>query len=136
MLKRFFLKNSAFYLAAGFFVVDRFLKYLAMQGKSFYFFSLAKNPFIAFSIPLRGQLLNISIILSLIGLIYLFFFYLNKKRFFATALSFVILGALSNLMDRFAYGYVIDYVHFFGLSIFNLADAMIIFGVIPFALWL
>lgn len=135
MLKRFFLKNSAFYVAAGFFVADRVLKYLAMQGYSFYFFSLAKNPFIAFSIPAQGKILLVSISASIVLLSYLFFYYLPKKRLFATALSFVILGALSNLMDRFAYGYVIDYFHFFNLSVFNLADSMIIFGVLPFALW-
>ena len=42
-------------------------------------------------------------------------------------------GAISNLIDRFVHGYVIDYLSFFGLNKFNLSDIMIILGVLLYA---
>jgi len=45
-------------------------------------------------------------------------------------LSFILAGALANLLDRFNYGYVIDYIYFIGIDfpIFNLADFFILIG--------
>ena len=45
-------------------------------------------------------------------------------------LSLIILGALSNLLDRLIFGYVIDYINIFIWPVFNLADAMIVVGII------
>jgi len=40
----------------------------------------------------------------------------------------VILGAGSNLLDRFKYGAVIDFIDFKIWPVFNLADVMIVVG--------
>ncbi|MFQ5564215.1 MAG: signal peptidase II [Parvularculaceae bacterium] len=50
----------------------------------------------------------------------------------AAGVAFVIGGALGNLYDRLAYGYVIDFLDFSGLYfpfVFNLADASIDIGI-------
>jgi signal peptidase II len=46
----------------------------------------------------------------------------------ATGLIFVLLGGLSNLVDRVILGGTIDYLIFFDLSAVNLADGMIVGG--------
>lgn len=43
-------------------------------------------------------------------------------------------GAVSNLIDRIIYGYVIDYLNFINISHYNLADVLIIIGAILY-LW-
>lgn len=55
-----------------------------------------------------------------------------KSPLVATAISFIIGGALGNLYDRVAYGYVIDFLDFSGLYfpwVFNIADTAINIGV-------
>ncbi|KQS81149.1 lipoprotein signal peptidase [Rhizobium sp. Leaf384] len=56
-----------------------------------------------------------------------------KDRFFAhLGYAMIIAGALGNLVDRFLYGYVIDYILFYtetwSFAVFNLADAFISVG--------
>lgn len=50
----------------------------------------------------------------------------------ATGVAFVVGGALGNLYDRLAYGYVVDFLDFSGLYfpwVFNVADASINVGI-------
>jgi len=42
----------------------------------------------------------------------------------------MVLGGLSNLLDRLIWGGVVDYINFFNMFDFNLADAMVFGGVI------
>lgn len=73
---------------------------------------------------------------SVIGILLLLFAHLlGKKGYHVTklALSFILGGAFSNLLDRFERGYVIDYFRFTkgkGLKnlVFNLADMFIFIG--------
>ena len=46
----------------------------------------------------------------------------------AIGYSLLALGAFSNVIDRFIYGGVIDYVQIWILPVFNVADVMIISG--------
>lgn len=72
----------------------------------------------------------VTMIISLL-LIVMFIFMVKIKEYRLKLLS-ILLGGISNLFDRLAYGGVIDYLH---LSIFqyrinfNIADIMIILGV-------
>lgn len=56
-----------------------------------------------------------------------------KERFFAhTGFAFIIAGAIGNILDRFIYGHVIDYILFYtetwSFAVFNLADSFITVG--------
>ena len=44
------------------------------------------------------------------------------------ALALILGGILGNLTDRIFYGYIIDYIYFFNLFVFNIADLAISFG--------
>ena len=57
----------------------------------------------------------------------------NKQRTFAhLGYALIIAGALGNLIDRFLYGHVIDYILFhtetWSFAVFNLADSFITIG--------
>jgi signal peptidase II len=144
------LQNIA--IACGiaiFFIVDRGLKMFAQhQGPESYFkiikniflFRFTPNPYISFSIPFSGILLNIIIILIILGLIlYVFYLILNKKyshlnpqerKITVIFLTIIIIGAISNILDRLLFGYVIDYLELKHFTVFNIADIMISVGTI------
>ncbi len=91
---------------------------------------LSKNEYIAFSLPIQGKWLELLILLIILGLSVATVWIASsrKNRFQATlavALALIVLGALSNLIDRFRYGYVIDYIYIRNLISLNLADVLI-----------
>lgn len=48
------------------------------------------------------------------------------------ALTLILAGAVGNMIDRFAHGYVIDFIHFrqgsFDFPVFNIADSCVVIG--------
>lgn len=137
------LKNIAIILImAIFFILDRYLKHLALTDfadrsialiKPWFNFSLSKNYFIAFSLPLGGMILNILITLIILTLItYIFYLILNnnKNNWLILPLTLILFGAISNFTDRLNFGYVVDYFDCQYFTIFNIADMMISAGVI------
>lgn len=44
-------------------------------------------------------------------------------------------GAFGNLVDRLRYGYVVDFISFFNIPIFNMADAAVSTAVVIMLLW-
>jgi len=133
-------KTAALYSAIVFFVVlDRWLKVYALADSEqarnllgeILKFKFQANYYMAFSLPLNGVWLNIVILLIVLLLIY----YLARawrsgKQETAICLLAIIMGAASNLFDRLRYGYVIDYFDLKYFTVFNLADAMIVAGVV------
>lgn len=96
-------------------------------------FEFAQNRFIAFSLPLSGPILNLIIGLIIVALVFFFSRALVQKRkngLLLIGLGMVIIGALSNLLDRLALGYVVDYFYLKNFSVLNLADAYISIGAI------
>jgi len=67
-------------------------------------------------------------------IIHLFFRTENKAVLLPTALSLVLAGALGNLIDRFRWGYVVDFINMHYQShywpTYNVADILITFGII------
>lgn len=142
-LSKLKIKNIAIALViAIFFIVDRYLKLLAFESLSqqpikiignFFSFNFTANYFMAFSLPFSGIILNIIISSIVLFLnIYIFYLILNKKNkgWEITLLTFILVGAISNLIDRLTLGYVIDYLELKYFTVFNLADVMISFGAI------
>ncbi len=121
------------------FATDRLLKWRALGGLHWpawpgvFVFDLFRNTGIAFSLPFSGPavwLLSAGILI-LVGIKAAHD--LHKKRYArAEAYGLFILGACSNLFDRVAYGFTVDYFIFFSRSAVNIADGMIVGG----ALWL
>ena len=79
----------------------------------------------------------ILISLSILIVIFLLSFIRNESSILSKlSISFIIGGALGNVLDRFTYGAVVDFIslHAKGFSwyIFNIADMFIVLGVILF----
>lgn len=74
---------------------------------------------------LVALLISISILVWLSRLSY-------QKRWVSIALALILGGAIGNLYDRIAYGYVIDfidwYVSYYHWPVFNIADAAVCIG--------
>lgn len=126
-------------LTADLVILDSVLKYFALrqlpeEGSLLHpgIFALAihRNPGIAFDLEFS---MPIIIILSIIigGILA----YIGIKNFkdrpkvsvFAFA---VVLGATGNLLDRIIHGFTVDYIVILGRSVINLADLVIVAGVI------
>lgn len=122
-------------------VADRFLKSYALHHWAFapsgtvfgFGFAFLLNPGIAFSISFGGTplLAVTSVVLSL------FCWQLwravreRNVRAILACLT-VLISASSNIADRFLYGGVVDYLALGPLSVINLADVMILTGIVTF----
>jgi signal peptidase II len=53
----------------------------------------------------------------------------RHKRIYIVSLSLILAGAIGNLIDRLAFGYVIDFLDFRIWPVFNIADSSITVGV-------
>lgn len=138
-MNNFYQKNKNFlYIAinsliAMFFILDRILKNLAINLENkknifgeFFQFSFVSNKYIAFSIPISEKILFNLILFLLIIILFFLFFLFNKKKYleFFGFLG-ILVGALSNFIDRLYYNFVIDYLDLKYFTVFNLADVLI-----------
>lgn len=98
-------------------------------------FRLFLNPGIVFSLPLPDLVFWPTATLAGGALICALAKTWRPQPAVATALIFVVLGGLSNVVDRMLVGSVIDYLIFFDLSAVNIADGMILGGAIG-AYWI
>lgn len=82
------------------------------------------------------------IVVAFIAIGVILYFYIrnvNKyTKFLKACLMCILVGALGNLIDRFAYGKVVDFIDFFGIwhAIFNVADSFIVVGTIMLVVYL
>lgn len=136
---KYFEKIAIFITVAIFFIsADRFLKVFAFNIRDYKFnligeilkFKYKENYYIAFSLPLTGDILIILVILTITALILFCLYRFNKREYSElTGLVLIILGASSNLYDRIKYSFVIDYLDLKYFTVFNLSDLMIVAGV-------
>lgn len=95
--------------------------------------SLAINRGAAWGMFADFQLLLLAVrILTIFGmLIYLVF--INNSRRLDLPFTFILAGAIGNVVDFFLYGFVIDFLHFnfwgYHFPVFNVADTFITIGV-------
>lgn len=95
-------------------------------------FRYAENPGVAFSM-LEGQrwlFIPITIIISGVLLLMLLRSPLRRYKLFNITCVLILAGAVGNLIDRIAYGYVIDFLYFrlIDFPIFNFADCCVVVG--------
>lgn len=96
-------------------------------------FEIFRNTGIAFSLPFSGPLVWLMSVAILAAVCLMAVRDFKSRRFDrAEAVVLFVLGACSNLFDRVAYGFTVDYLIFFSRSAVNVADGMIVAG----ALWL
>jgi len=132
-----FFMRSLLFLNLTLIVLDRFSKWFVLNSPNLYQgnfieLKLFKNPnlyFISFNSTTLYFLIGVVILL----LLFLFFRSWQKREYLLMAgSSLIILGGLSNFFDRIYFNHVIDWIRVFFLpiSIFNIADLMIIGGII------
>lgn len=126
--------GSIFFIAA-----DQFFKFFSQkyfQGKIFIlgkFFTLDfyQNYGVAFGLKMPAFLFYILLVFITYFIFEKFKNEIKTKNFYIiVSLSFIIIGAISNLIDRIFRGYVVDYLFIYPMSYFNLADLAILAGVI------
>ena len=128
------LKNIlAFLLIVGF---DRITKYLVVKNQinikitSFLEFTLVKNRGIVFGL-FSNHNINIYVIIIVsilsISLISFLFFTLFHNKY-SLILSVILGGAVGNIIDRYVYGYVVDFIKIDSFYVFNIADSCITVG--------
>ena len=79
--------------------------------------------------------------LAIIGLLIYLFKFAGSNKLLHTGLALVIGGGIGNMIDRVAYGYVVDFLDFCAFPnvwiwVFNVADACVCIGVGLIALYL
>ena len=129
------LRNGWFIAATVLFVVDRLCKYWSLQGHSYYrgsavAFWAFRNTGIAFSLPLAAKIFWPAALVIFAVLIFFFVKSFSAGAARAGLYWLVLLGALSNLIDRATLGATSDYLIFFNRSAVNIADGMIILGLL------
>jgi len=122
--------------------LDQFSKTLATKNlllhrslpliKGIFHLTLIHNRGAAFGV-LKNQA-QLFILVSLFAII-LIFWNLKKNRYKKhslsnISLSFILAGALGNLIDRLTLGYVIDFLDFRIWPVFNIADSAITVGAV------
>lgn len=129
-------------------ILDQFFKSLIIKKvmlytgveiiKDFFYITHIENQGIAFGLfKNRNTFFVITTSIVIFFLLYLTYKFYNKNIMLTYCMSFIVGGALGNLIDRIKYGYVIDYLQFtFFPPVFNFADATIVCGAIVLSLLL
>ncbi len=130
--------QTGFGILIAIFIIDRLLKYWTvteLTSKSIIIipdilhFSYVPNPNLLYILNLPVWLISILIIVTMIGLsTVLYSSWHRGRQFDVLGISSMLLGATSNIFDRWVYGSVIDMISIPFWSTFNIADLMIVVG--------
>ncbi len=95
-------------------------------------FHYTENRGVAFSM-LQGQrwfFIPLSILIAVAVLVVLFRSPLRRYKLFSIMCVLVLSGAIGNLIDRIAYGFVVDFLYFklINFPVFNVADCYVVIG--------
>lgn len=105
-------------------------------------FSYVKNTGASFGIFQGAQIFFIIMTIIVLAVaVYIMFRYRNKhSRFIKALIAVLFSGALGNLIDRIAFGYVRDFIDFrlfkFWTYVFNIADAALVVGAILLGIYI
>ena len=125
-------------------ITKAFFSKLLVVGESlpviprFLNFTLVHNTGIAFGLfKNHGVVFIVIPIIAIILLIYNIFYYKSNEeklsRIYIIAFSMILAGAIGNLIDRIAFGYVIDFIDLRVWPVFNIADSAITVGAVIIA---
>lgn len=132
----YFLLSVVLFFA---YVIDRVSKYAALHSfeetrvliSDVLEIAFVQNPdyFFYFSLP---RLLMVTMIIALMVVLLWIVVqeYVQGHRWHVAALSFMLIGAFSNLWDRLQHGFVIDFIRVPFWSVFNFADMYIVGGAV------
>jgi len=102
-------------------------------------FTYVRNTGAAFSMFSNSNLL-LGIVAVVVVIAALFFLHFKKQsnKYLLVYSGMIIGGAIGNVIDRFYYNYVIDFidVQFMEFAVFNIADCFIVVGCILLAGWI
>ncbi len=137
-------RQQAILLLCGFFLlIDQALKWLALNRwtqprllNRFFGWEPFHNPGIAFGVPIPTSLvlaLTLPILMALAFFIYKKIRVSNDSHLEVAALGLLLVGALSNTVDRLRFSFTVDYFRI-AYSIFNLADVLILLGFVIYLL--
>ncbi len=109
-------------------VIDQMCKWMALRNA----WAIHKNFGIAFDLPVPSWIVTPVIVAVILAAGW---YAWNQRRHVrvSAALMFISLGGTGNLIDRLVHGYIIDYI-IIGISAINIADLMIIAGVVSLLL--
>ena len=106
--------------------------------RNIFHMTLVHNTGIAFGLfKDQGIVFIIIPIIAVILLIFNIFYYRNNKelsRIYLFGFSLILGGAIGNLIDRIAFGYVIDFIDIRIWPVFNIADSAITVGAVIIAI--
>ena len=95
-------------------------------------FEYVKNTGAAFGWFSEGTaiLAALSVVMSIVIIFVLIKYRKSEGRFFAISLAMILGGAIGNLIDRVARGYVVDFIEptFVNFAVFNVADCFVTIG--------
>ena len=96
-----------------------------------------QNTGAGFGILKAQTLILIFVSIAVIGIIFYNFDKIkNKEILLQVLVGFVLGGTIGNLIDRMAYGHVIDFLDFRIWPIFNFADSFVTIGIIGLIIYL
>ncbi len=135
-MDRFYLKFFSAFIFV--FIVDQIIKTFFLNGYeaegSCISLVFTLNKGVAFSMfAFLGEYLKFIQVVLIGGVLGYIFWKKEEVAEYALALGLLMGGGISNLLDRFLHGGVVDYVYWhcgFDFAIFNFADVMIDLGVL------
>lgn len=124
-------------ISVFFLLLDQTLKYFARTHQTFSYYLGTKwlgweyfaNTGVAFSIPLPSLITTRITPVIIVILLIVWRRNRNKHKLFHFGIALIIFGAISNFIDRLAFGFTIDYLRVL-TGVINIADIMIVAGMI------
>jgi signal peptidase II len=126
-----FARNTLILIIA--IILDQFIKYFVELKKPLIDLGLVSFHIVTNTGASFGMLQNNNGLLAWVSLIVLGIIMLNVKHIKENQelpLIFIVSGLLGNLIDRVFRGFVVDFIDFKFWPVFNVADSMIVIGVI------
>ena len=135
--------KKALIIGSGIFLVglilDQLTKFFALQltvprDVGFFSLTLTYNTGSLFSLFAQASFANTMFIIITFLVLGTLLYVLRKEQHYYPYLAMILAGGIGNLIDRFRFGAVVDFINLGWWPIFNIADALLVCGVILLAI--